>query len=128
MDFLEQLKKYIETIDTFNDIVDISLLSDGNAICLRPTPSSPPSKYLNNGNLYEFNFQVLVRHSGQITAYQTKQLIALNLHRLDKGAIVSLNNSFNFIKCRMQQLPSFLEKDETGWIYSTLFKAEIYIN
>lgn len=128
MDYLSRLKSYIEGLNTFASKVDISLLSDGESICLRPTPSSPPLKYLDKGNLHEFNFQVLVRSSDQEIAYATQYLIASDLNKLERGDIISFDSSFKFMKCRIQSMPSFLERDGSGWIYTTLFSSEIYIN
>ncbi len=128
MDYLDRLKEHIEGLNTFKDTIDIGLLSDGESICLRLAPSAPPLKYLDKGNLYNFNFQVLVRHSSQITAYKTMQLIASDLDKLERGEMVSLDDSFKFMKCRTQSMPSFLERDGSGWIYTVLFSSEIYIN
>ena len=128
MDFFERLKKYVEGLDTFTNTVDVSLLMADESICLRLTPSGAPKMYLDEKGLYTFNFQILVRQADQIMAYQTKQFIALTLMKARKGAITSSNNSFKFVKCSIVSMPSFLEKDSKGWLYTTLFSAEIYIN
>jgi len=127
LDFLERLKEFLESLDTFVDHIAVGVLSDGNSIAFRPIPAQPPIKYLDGRKSLSYGFQVLVRHSDQLKAIQTIESISQTLDDLPKGAIKSENNSFAFLFCSISTPTNYVEQDSSGWVYTALFSANLSI-
>lgn len=129
MDFLHQLKEYIEDNFTiFRDDVAIGVLrSEGDDIAIRPTPSTITLRDMAEGRIINYSFQLLTCHRLERTAYEKAEEIALTLERLNRGAITSGDASFSFIRCRMTTTVNFVERSKEGAIYTALFAAELLI-
>lgn len=132
MDFLKQMKKYIETnIPIFKTPLSVGDLTDGeitgNDIAIIPIPGTPPTKNLDSGKNYVFAFQILVRHEKGSLSYSTCQLIADYLDGLSNGAVTSADGSFVFVTCDLYVTPNFVERTKWGDIYTAMFRAELDI-
>lgn len=129
MDFLEQVKSYIENnVTLYKTPLSVSMLQPGNDIAIRSTPGSPSDRYVTGNKTHSFQFQILTRHETDKTAFDAIQNITQVLDGLTNGAISSSNGSFTFNKCEVYTLPNFIEETEHGEsIYSAMFQAEIYL-
>lgn len=126
MDFLEQMKLYIETnFALFKPTLSVGLLFNTNDICIRPTPSAPSEKQLNYDQCFYYGFQILVRHKDQLIAYQTCLDLLMGLNVLQNCAVTSGNDSFSFIKNDVTTPINFVERDQEGSIYTFLCTSEL---
>lgn len=127
MDFLDGVKKYIENnLVLFVDFLQVGLLSDGNSIAIRPTPGTPPVRYLEGSKVVTYTFQILVAHSDTKTAHDTTEAVLGALDGLAKGAIIGVG--FEFIKCEVYTSTNFVEKRTGGeMVFTALFQAELEI-
>ncbi|NUJ19283.1 hypothetical protein FKN04_22380 [Bacillus glycinifermentans] len=128
MDFLNQIKKYIETnIPVFKTPLSVGALLDGDDIAIVAIPGIQPNKNLDLSRNYVFPFQILVRHAKSSISYSTCQTIADHLDTLTNGAVTSGDGSFNFVKCDLYTTPNFVERTADGDIYTAMFQAELYL-
>ena len=129
MDFLEQVKSYIENnVTLYKTPLSVSMLQPGNDIAIRSTPGSPSDRYVTGNKTHSFQFQILTKHKTDKTAYDAIQTITDELDSLTNGAIISGDGSFILNKCEVYTLPNFIEQTEHGEsIYSAMFQAEIYL-
>lgn len=128
MDFLNSAKQYIEqNMTLFRSPISAGLLRDGDDIAIRPTPSTPPTRYMEGSKTINFQFQILVQHASNRIAYDTCQSIEMYLDGLQKGAIASSDGSFTFNKCEVYTTTNFVEKTSKGHIYTAMFQAELLI-
>jgi hypothetical protein len=128
LDFLARVKEYLEANVALNAPIVTPLLStDTKSIAIRQTPSSANSRYM-TGKTFNFNFQVLVKDTNHVKAYNTIQAIFKALDGLSKDSIVSNDGSFIMVKCECSTLPNFVEKtDKLEYIFTALFTAELSI-
>ena|SRR5690554_3991436 len=128
MDFLIRAKEFIESnLDLYSNVA-LGLLLDGDSIAIRPTPSTPPLRYLEKSKVTTYQFQILTKHQVGYTAYQELEKINDLLDGLENGAITSSDSSFILNKCEVYTSPNFVEKTEGGeQIYTAIYQAELYI-
>lgn len=127
MDFLDRVKEYIEQNVILNATIVFGLLDTApSSIAIRQTPSSMNDRYTDNEKTFIFAFQVLVKDTNHLTAYNVIQSIFNVLDGLGKDAIPSQDGSYTFIKCECYTLPNFVEKtDKNEYIYTAIFYAEL---
>lgn len=122
------MKEYIEdNFAIFGDNVYLGLLQSGDSVALRTIPMPPNQKYLDNGRVMMYQFQVLVRHSYELASYELMQDIDLGLDNLTNCDIISIDDSFEFVKCDSISGTNFVERTADGSIYTALFRAELHI-
>jgi hypothetical protein len=128
LDFLARVKDYLAANVELNAPITTPILSaDSSSIAIRQTPSSMNSRYV-EGKISNFSFQVLVKDTSHVKAYNTIQAIFMALDGLPKGSIVSNDGSFSFVKCECTTFPNFVEKnDKNEYIYTAIFNAELEI-
>lgn len=128
MDFLFRITEFIQNNLSLYSTIALGIAQDGNSIAIRPTPSTPPTRYLEKSKIITYQFQILTKHSTGIMAYNTLQEINSLLDGLENGAITSNNGSFIFNKCEVYTSPNFVEKSTGGeMIFTALHQAELYI-
>lgn len=128
MDFLLRVKEHIENNLSLYSTIALGILLDGNSIAIRPTPSTPPTRYLEKSKVVTYQFQILTKHSTGITAYNELEEINKLLDDLGPMTIKSNNGSFVFNKCEVYTSPNFVEKSTGGeMIFTALYQAELYI-
>jgi hypothetical protein len=127
MDFIFRLRDYLESNVTLNAPVAAgTLTTKPKSVAIRETPGSIPSRYIDKGKIYEFNFQVLVKDPDFVTASNTCHAINDKLDGLPNGSIVSQDGSFIFVTCQTYTTPNWVEQNEHGeHIYTALFAAEL---
>ncbi|WP_161491008.1 minor capsid protein [Anoxybacillus sp. UARK-01] len=128
MDFLARVKDYLAANIELNAPITTPILSvDSSSIAIRQTPSSINSRYV-EGKITNFSFQVLVKDTSHVKAYNTIQAVFKALDGLPKGSITSYDGSFSFIKCECTTLPNFVEKtDKNEYIYTAIFQSELEV-
>ncbi|WP_054634819.1 minor capsid protein [Thalassobacillus sp. C254] len=128
MDFLNSVKQYIEQkINLFGAPIEVGTLSAGNSVAIRPTPATPPTKYLTGGRNYTYQFQILVQHSENRLAHDTCQAIENLIDGLTNGAINSSDGSFVFNYSDVYTTTNWVERTNDGPIYTAIFQADLYI-
>lgn len=127
MVFLDRVKEYIEQNVTLNAPIVFGLLDTApSSIAIRQTPSSMNDRYTNSEKTFLFAFQVLVKDTNHLIAYNVIQNIFNVLDGLGKDAIPSQDGSYTFIKCECYTLPNFVEKtNKNEYIYTAIFHAEL---
>lgn len=127
MDFLDRVKEYIEQNATLNAPIVFGLLdSASSSVAIRQTPSSVNDRYTDSGKTFTFAFQVLVKDTNHLTAYNVIQSLFDALDGLEKDAIPSQDGSYTFVKCECYTLPNFVEKtNKNEYIYTAIFHAEL---
>ena len=125
MDFLDKCKQYIEdNLNLFVDHINVGLLRDGNDVAIRATPGNPPERYMDDSHIYNYQYQVLVKHQSPREAYDTAREIEFLLDGLKKDAITG--DGFTFIKSDVYTPANFVEHTSTGeHIYTAMFQAEL---
>lgn len=127
MDFLDRLLDFIEDRIEMPSFFSVGKLGKGEqAAALRPTPSSPISRSLDNSKTYEYSFQILIKDPNQFEAIRLINEITELLDGLPNSAIKSENGSFVFIRCEVYTYPNYLEEtDHNEFIYTAMFTAEL---
>ncbi len=112
---MEALNKIIEEIESLElTTVKVGILSDGDSISVRPTPSSYINRYLKDG-VFEFNFQVLTKNRNGQIAYDWLLTIEEHFENLQG----------DFILCEVTNSRQFVEEtDKNEMIFTSLFKIE----
>lgn len=128
MDFLDRLKSYIESLSFTPSTVDIGLYQeDGGSLAIRPSPSTIDDRYMEQGKIYPYSFQILSHNRNNYTAYQATQELVSRLDNLDAGAITSSDGSFVLVTIQCTTTPNFVEKTSYGVLWTCIFEAELYI-
>lgn len=127
MDFYDRLADYIESNLTLFAPVRFNVLGpDETGIAILSIPSSPNARYLNGGSVQEMAFRIYTKHENQQTAANTIQVIADLLDKMQNDAITSQDDSFAFVKCEINTIPSSFDKtNDDKYIYSALFVSQI---
>lgn len=127
MDFLDRIKEYIERNIILNAPIVFGLLdTTPSSIAIRQIPSSVNDRYADDEKTFIFAFQVLVKDTDHLIAYNVIQSIFYVLDGLGKDAIPSQDGSYVFMKCECYTLPNFVEKtNKNEYIYTTIFYAEL---
>jgi hypothetical protein len=128
MDFIYRLQDYLAK--ELKQTIYVGLLGTTSPyIAIRQTPSSVTNRYVDNGKIFEFSFQVLMKdkdNAGHKNVIDTMNKIVDLLEGLPSDSIKSQNGSFSFIKCECYTLPNFVEKtDQNEYIYTAIFKCEL---
>lgn len=125
MDFLDRLIDYIEL--NLDVSIKVGRLDRSTAsIAIRPTPSSISGRFMDQGKIREYSFQILTKNPNQQAAASKLEDMASLLEGLDGKEVKSNNNSFKLIKCEVYTLPNFVEvTDHDEYIYTALFTAEL---
>lgn len=127
MDFLDRVIDYIEDSIALESNIRIGRLAQSpQAISIRPTPGSVPSRYADDDKIREYNFQILIKDISQAKAIQKIEEIASLLDGLKNNDIKSSNNSFTLISCKVYVPPNYVEEtDREEYIYTAMFVAEL---
>lgn len=127
MDFLDRVKEYIEQNVILNAPIVFGLLDTApSSIAIRQIPSPVNDRYTDNEKTLIFAFQVLVKDTDHLIAYNVIQGIFDILDGLGKDAIPSQDGNYAFVKCECYTLPNFVEKtDKNEYIYTAIFHAEL---
>lgn len=127
MDFLDKTIDYIElNIPRASKVKVGKLSTEPSGVAIRQTPSTVTSRYVNSGAIREFAFQILVKDTDQLQAIKLLNEITSILDGLKNEDIVSSDNSFKFINCKVSTLPNYVEEtDKKEFIYTALFIAEL---
>lgn len=127
MDFLDRVKEYIEQNVILNAPIVFGLLdTTPSSIAIRQTPSSMNDRYTDSEKTFIFAFQVLVKDTSHLTAYNVIQSLFNVLDGLGKDVIPSQDGSYTFVRCECYTLPNFVEKtDKNEYIYTAIFHAEL---
>lgn len=126
IDFLERVKDYLESKNIFSSI-SLANLTDGDSICIRPTPTPGIEKYIDKNGNYDYGFQILCRNRDNYLSYSTLLDISLYLDGIEPSEIISQNDSFTLNYIDISTSNNFIEVDNYGWIYSCLFNANLYL-
>jgi Bacteriophage minor capsid protein len=128
MDFLDRLKEYQESLSFTPSIIEIgSYKEDGNSVAIRPSPSNIGTRYMEEGKIYPFSFQMLVHHESNTFAYDVINQLTSRLDNLDPGAITSSNGSFDLVSLQCTTTPNFVQKTSYGVLWTAIYEAELYI-
>src|SRR5690606_18031406 len=127
MDFLDRVKEYIEQNVILNAPIVFGLLdTTPSSIAIRQTPSSVNDRYADSEKTFIFAFQVLVKDTDHLIAYNVIQSIFDVLYGLGKDAIPRKDGSYTIVKSECYTQPNFVEKtDKNEYIYTTNFYAEL---
>ncbi|MGJ9460287.1 phage tail terminator protein [Oceanobacillus sp. CF4.6] len=128
MDFLDRLKEYQEGLPFTPSIIQIGLYKeDGNSVAIRPAPSNINERYMEEGKIYPFSFQMLVHNQSNVFAYDSLNQLTSQLDNLSNGAITSSDGSFNLISMQCTTTPNFVQKTSYGVLWTAIYNAELYI-
>lgn len=128
MDFLDRLKNYIESLSFTPAIADVGLYQeDGESLAIRPAPSTIDERYMEQGKIYPYSFQILSHNRNNHTAYQTTEELVSRLDNLDARAITSSDSSFVLVSMQCTTTPNFVKKTSYGVLWTALFEADLYI-
>src|SRR5690606_29397461 len=127
MDFLDRVKEYIEQNVILNAPIVFGLLDTApSSIAIRQTPSSMNDRYIDKEKTFIFAFQVLVKDTNHLIAYNVIQSIFNVLDGLGKDAIPSQDGNYTFVKCECYTLPNFVEKtDKNEYIYTAILYSAL---
>lgn len=127
MDFYDRMMDYIESNLTLYAPLQMGVLSPKtNGIAILSIPSSPDTKYLDGGSVQNISFRIYTKHTDQKIAANTIQVISDLLDKMRNGDIVSQDDSFTFISCEVNTIPSSFDKtNDDKYIYSALFVSQI---
>lgn len=128
MDFLEVLKEKLESLSFTPPIINIGSYNTGkNSVAIRPTPSSIDTRFLDEGKIYPYTFQLLVHHSDNFQANTMIHLLMQELDGLGKDYLLSKNGSFQQLSIWNYTTPNHVEVTSHGDLWTALFEAELYI-
>lgn len=128
MDFLLRLKDHMESLPFTPPTIGIGLYSeDGDSVAIRPSPSNINDRYMEQGKIYPFSFQLLVHHKDNLFAYETAENILSTYDNLASDAIASSNGSFELVSVYCTTTPNFVQKTSYGVLWTAMFEAELYI-
>lgn len=127
MDFLDRIIDYIEDNVVIEKNIRIGKLEqNSSAISIRPTPGSVPNRYVDDDKIREYNFQILIKDTNQLKVIQKTEEITSLLDGLKSNGIVSSNNSFRLVSCKVYVPPNYVEEtDREEYIYTAMFTAEL---
>lgn len=124
LDFLERLVGTLNNQNYYSLVVS-PILVDGNSIAVMTTPSNDYDHYYDGSYRQRYAFQVMTKHTSQMTAYQTLLNIT-NLLR-DIMDIPSANDTYEFEGIKIKTDPNVLMKDDKYYYFSAQFTADLYI-
>lgn len=124
MEIFDKIKNALEQL--LNTTVSVGILpSSPNSICIRLSPGTSRTLYLDKGRVYQTSFQVLVKNESQREAIRLIYEITNHLDQLIAGDLSLSDDKYHFIQCEVYTLPNFVEKTEANeYIYTALFNAE----
>jgi hypothetical protein len=128
MDFLNKLKEHIEGLPFTPSTVHVGLYDEnGNSVAIRPAPSNIDERYMEDGKIYPFSFQILMHHSSNLFAYDSLEQLTSELDNLDPRAITSSNGSFSLVSLQCTTTPNFVEKTSYGTLWTAIYQADLHI-
>ena len=127
MDFLNRVIDYIEDNIFLENSIKIGKLGQSShAISIRPTPGSVPNRYVDEDKIREYNFQILIKDTNQFEVIEKIEEVTSLLDGLKRNDIVSSNNSFRLVSCKVYVPPNYVqETDREEYIYTAMFVAEL---
>ncbi|CDQ41507.1 hypothetical protein [Virgibacillus salexigens] len=128
MDFLHALKSFTETLSFTPPTIGIGMYNqDGNSIAIRPSPANINERYMEEGLIYPFSFQLLVHHQDNLEGYDMINRLMSEYENLSNGAITSRDGSFHLVSFQCTTTPNFVQKTSYGVLWTALFEAELYV-
>ncbi|NIK12872.1 phage tail terminator protein [Alkalibacillus almallahensis] len=128
MDFLNQVKAHMESLSFTPSIIQIGLyIEDGDSVAIRPSPNTIDDRYMDEGKIYPFSFQVLVHHQRNAEAYSMIEKLLSEYDNLSNGAVTSSDGSFNLVSIQCTNTPNFVQKTSFGVLWTCQFEAELHI-
>lgn len=125
MDFLERLVELLNEQDYYATVVS-PILVDGNSIAVVVMPSNDYDHYFDGSYRQGYAFQVMTKHTDQLTAYYTLVNITNLLETIED--IPSQNGSYEFENIKITTDPNVIGKDDKYYIYAAQFSAALFIN
>jgi len=124
MDFLERLVEFLNRQNYYATVVS-PILVDGNSIAIMVMPSNDYEHYFDGSYRQGYAFQIMTKHTDQLTAYHTIIDIANLLENIDD--IPSQNGSYEFENIKITTDPNVIGKDDKYYIYAAQFSADLFI-
>lgn len=124
MDFLERLVELLDSQGYYATVVS-PILTDKNSISVMTMPGNDYQYYYDGSYRQGYDFQVMTKHTGQLTAYHTLLTISQFLQTVPD--IKSESDSYNYEGLAITTSPNVIGKDEKYYIYAAQFKAALFI-
>lgn len=128
MGFFDDLADNLESNFSLFATIKLDIMSENqNALTIRRYQSGPSQRFMNGTRDDLIGFQLLVRHTDQVTAINTIETLSEYLEKLKAGNITSSDGSYEFLSCDLYVHPLLVEKTDHGaYLYSVLFQAKVY--
>ena len=128
MDFLEQLKTFVEGLPFTPSTIYIGTYNENkNSVAIRPAPSNIDDRYMEEGKIYPFSFQVLMHNQSNNVSYDSLNQLTSTLDNLDSRAITSRDDSFSLVTMQCTTTPNFVQKTGYGTLWTAIYQADLYI-
>jgi len=128
MDFLDRLKDFMEGLPFTPSVIYIGTYNENqNSVAVRPAPSNIDERYMEEGKIYPFSFQILMHHSSNLFAYDSLEQLTSELDSLDSRTITSSNGSFSLVSLQCTTTPNFVEKTSYGTLWTAIYQADLHI-
>jgi len=128
MDFIDRLKEFMEGLPSTPSVVNIGVYSEnGNSVAIRPAPSNINERYMEEGKIYPFSFQILMHNRSNAIAYDSLNQLTSTLDNLNSRAITSSDGSFSLVSMQCTTTPNFVQKTSYGVLWTAIFQADLYI-
>lgn len=126
MDFLEQLKTHLESLDFTPAIINIGKYNENKySLAIVVSPSNINDRYMEGGKIYPFSFQLLMHDKNHYTAYTNLQKLVDYLENINSSVFES--DKFILISIKTTTTTNFVQETEFGALYTAIMNAELYI-
>ena len=128
MDFLDRLKDFMEGLPFTPSVIYIGTYNENkNSVAIRPAPSNIDERYMEEGKIYPFSFQVLMHNQSNNVSYDSLNQLTSALDNLDSRAITSRDGSFNLVTMHCTTTPNYVQKTGYGTLWTAIYQADLYI-
>ena len=128
MSVQEQIRKALRTaIDSSGGFASVMYgpLDDGNSIVLVPAGGGTEETTLAHGGQYSMDMALNAKHTSQLTARETLQLIHESLNKL---SVYPIGSHWAVTGISTLSAPAYVDRNETYWIYGSALTIQYVID